>query len=1147
MAKKYTIKEILVERAPGFQRSRFPEIKTLTSSLNVIWGPNGIGKTTLAKSLFSLLWKQNRAEKFEVVGNLACEDELWKSEVREGSLTQIRLSDDQKIALPGRNDEMSNIYWFSLSDFLSGEGNRPEFHQKVYQEMQGGVNIEQAAVEAGAIDKFTVGRKNIIRSVKSAKIEYGSARKKQAEVQELSEKIEETKALIKSIEDSKSQLVYHEKALEFTRLNQTIRACEQKKGDFSKQIQNVTEYSYDKFEQLSTGFKSKIKEVEGFETAIERLKEKIENCKVTPEQLKNPSIVTHLNEMISDFELKDREKKDSKSAFQKIENQLKVWEGEHDWLTSKLPNKGKLIAAIDTLKQFSNDFESLRSQLAAMGVYKDLLGPKVEIDNTTDKLNELKTRIGDLLEKYITYESLQKGIELLPGVRKRIILWVTLILFVSLGLSVVFHPLFSLLAMFVPVLIWRVLPSRRQNSDVADAFKTLQDTQKKVNGLLEDFGWTISEELNPEELSSKLREIETRIGAIESGIKKNAERDVAEEKYNIAQKKLKNRFSDWEEACRDIGLDPNNPKLDGAQFFNFTNHLKKWIELIAEKETAKVSLNESEKDFTIALTRLKNFLNFDQDDKQQLMAEAKSLIDRIGNARTFIESLNDEKRKHILSCEDRAKAEEKLQEFWVKMDIDPPDDNLLRSLSGKRKEWDQINQEIEFAYGKIESLKESYPISLKISSEKSSEEIQSSIDELTEKITVLPKLYEGLTNLKSSYNNFVEGSSLATAERKYKQALHNLEQLRQEQVFGRIVDMISKKIETESRSSEVPEVLKHASSWLERITSNRYQLRANRDEFFAYDTVLKENLSLEQLSDGTRVQLLFAIRMGFISVQEMSTDLRMPIFMDELLANSDEEKALKIISAIREIARNRQVFYFTAQADEVEKFRQHAKDVFSDISLANLFKVSQVLQNPLIQHLHVLPDIPKPKEDYYEYGKTLEVSAQSLWDEIEELHSWYLFNDSDLLFQDLTEGRVRIGQLNSSDEQIAIRIDLLRDAQALARIGRCRSLSISDLANAPIGLNTKAQYWRDIKHVLEKQHGSGDALKVALHNGSIQRVNKKKQEILDWMVENGFLSEENKMSIDQILGSLIGTHAFLSQQSDDYQVIERYLHQVISE
>jgi hypothetical protein len=311
---------------------------------------------------------------------------------------------------------------------------------------------------------------------------------------------------------------------------------------------------------------------------------------------------------------------------------------------------------------------------------------------------------------------------------------------------------------------------------------------------------------------------------------------------------------------------------------------------------------------------------------------------------------------------------------------------------------------------------------------------------------------------------------------------------------------------------------------------------------------LKENLSLEQLSDGTRVQLLFAIRMGFITVQEMSTDLRMPIFMDELLANSDDERALKIIAAIREIARDRQVFYFTAQADEVEKFRQYAEDVFSDIPLANLFKESQIVQNPLVPYLHVLPNIPAPIEDYYEYGKTLGVSAQSLWDNIEELHSWYIFSASEVLFQYLTDGRVRIGQLDSSNEQLTHRIGLLGEAQALARIGRCRSLSLGDLEEASIGLNTKAQYWKDIEHFLDERHGSGEALIAALYNGSIKRVNEKtKQDIYDWMVENGFLSEEEKMSIEKILESLIGTHVSLTIQSDDYQVVERYLHQVISD
>jgi len=1146
MNNQFTIKEILIERAPGFLRGRFPEIKCLNSSLNVIWGPNGIGKTTLAKSLFSLLWKQKKTEKIEGIGHLECGEELWKSVVRDGSLTQVRLSDDLLIPLPGRNDEMSDMYWFSLSDFLSGDANRTEFHQKVYHEMQGGVDIDQAAENAGAIKKFTSGTNSFIKTAKSAKSQYKETLKLQAKVNELSEKIEKTKNEINSLEDSKKQQVHYEKALELKELNQTILNHKQEKEGFPKQIQNVSEYTYEKYEQLRDNLNKKIKENEKIKEEISRLEEMIKSCKVTAEELNNPSFESLLNELVSDLEEKNRENGERKKTFLTIESRLKAWEEEHRWLTAQLPIKDKLITSLDKLKQLSNDFESLRSKLAAMEFYTSFLGPKEEFKDTSELLRELKTRTCDLLEKYIAYESKQKGIELLPGVKKQLIIGVTLILLLALGLSMVYHPLFSLLSLFIPIVTWKVLPSKKQKSDVTDALDVLQGTQNKVNELLLALGGYPFEELNPEELSSLLREIEIQISSIEVGKMMNSERDAAEERYYIAQENLRNRYTEWEEACQDIGINPDNPKLDGAQFFNFSTHLKQWIDLIADREAAKASLDDAKNNFNVAMKHLNDFLNFDSDDIQQLLAEAKSLINRVEKACNYTDNLKSENKKLELVLGDRKDIENTLQEFWIEMDINPPNEDLLKLLSGRRKEWDRINQEIEFTNGRIESLKEEYPEAFRIYSEKSSEEIEAINRELTSKIEELPNLYDNLTDLRSSYKKLVEGSSLAIAEREYHQALHDLERLRQEQVLGRIVNMIATKVEIESRSFEVPEVLRQASSWLERITANRYQLRVNKDEFYAYDTVVKDNLSLEQLSDGTRIQLLFAIRMGFITVQEMSTDIRMPIFMDELLANSDDERALKIIDAVKEIAQNRQVFYFTAQADEVEKFRQHATEVFSDLSLDNLFKFSQVERYPLIQHVHIAPDLPKPNEDYYAYGNTLGVSSQSLWMMIEELHSWYLFNDGEVLYKYLTDGRVRVGQLDSSDEQIARRIDILRDAQRLARIGRCRSLTMGDLAESSIGLNTAAQYWQDIEQVLNDHQGSGKALMTALNDGSIKRVNTKtKQDIYDWMVENEFLTEEKEMNIDQILSNLLSIHASLTIKSDDYQIIERYLHQVI--
>ena len=51
--------------------------------------------------------------------------------------------------------------------------------------------------------------------------------------------------------------------------------------------------------------------------------------------------------------------------------------------------------------------------------------------------------------------------------------------------------------------------------------------------------------------------------------------------------------------------------------------------------------------------------------------------------------------------------------------------------------------------------------------------------------------------------------------------------------------------------------------------------------------------------------------------------MKVPLILDETLGNSDERRAQEIIDAAMEICRDgRQVFYFTAQQDEVSKWRQ---------------------------------------------------------------------------------------------------------------------------------------------------------------------------------------------------------------------------------
>ena len=64
MAKRYWIKDIAIRRAPGFTERTFHPVEGLSPQLNVIWGPNGIGKTTLAKCMRSVLWERDKDGEF---------------------------------------------------------------------------------------------------------------------------------------------------------------------------------------------------------------------------------------------------------------------------------------------------------------------------------------------------------------------------------------------------------------------------------------------------------------------------------------------------------------------------------------------------------------------------------------------------------------------------------------------------------------------------------------------------------------------------------------------------------------------------------------------------------------------------------------------------------------------------------------------------------------------------------------------------------------------------------------------------------------------------------------------------------------------------------------------------------------------------
>jgi uncharacterized protein YhaN len=120
--------------------------------------------------------------------------------------------------------------------------------------------------------------------------------------------------------------------------------------------------------------------------------------------------------------------------------------------------------------------------------------------------------------------------------------------------------------------------------------------------------------------------------------------------------------------------------------------------------------------------------------------------------------------------------------------------------------------------------------------------------------------------------------------------------------------------ETRSRyeRERQPDVVRAAEGHFERITGGRYAriVAPPGDASVRVETEGGESRVTDELSRGTGEQLYLALRFGLIEEFARHGE-PLPVVMDDILVNFDEERAARAASAIRELASRHQVLYFT--------------------------------------------------------------------------------------------------------------------------------------------------------------------------------------------------------------------------------------------
>ena len=217
------------------------------------------------------------------------------------------------------------------------------------------------------------------------------------------------------------------------------------------------------------------------------------------------------------------------------------------------------------------------------------------------------------------------------------------------------------------------------------------------------------------------------------------------------------------------------------------------------------------------------------------------------------------------------------------------DDNLIYSDYEVEKAESDISNITEKMKLLIESKKENEMLMSRILEEKTLDEIESEI--------------------------FVRGEELKEAYIKYDKLM----------LMKEIINIADEQFKEKNQ----PDVLKNASSYLKKITGNKYShIMVEESDGEVSSIFIKNNntnkrieATKDKLSKGTLHQLYLALRMSLIDHLDKDNE-KLPICFDELLVNWDDSRLGNNLVLLKEICKKRQVFMFTCHdwlATKIEK------------------------------------------------------------------------------------------------------------------------------------------------------------------------------------------------------------------------------------
>jgi DNA repair exonuclease SbcCD ATPase subunit len=280
------------------------------------------------------------------------------------------------------------------------------------------------------------------------------------------------------------------------------------------------------------------------------------------------------------------------------------------------------------------------------------------------------------------------------------------------------------------------------------------------------------------------------------------------------------------------------------------------------------------------------------------------------------------------------------------------------------------------------------------------------------------ELNRRIARIHARHEDLLRRRELETLSSQWEQQRQSLDEELDQHLLTGAARALIEDVRIAHQADNEPPALARAGAWFNRFTRHRYRLQFDDSRFIAVATRSNRRTQLNELSTGTRVQLLLAVRLAWIEQAEKGSE-SLPVFMDEVLTTTDPDRYQAVVESVQEIAvGGRQMFYLTAQTDDAHAWSEWAREGPSPhlIDMADVRR-GQIEPLQYSMPVGVMPasDIPDPGgRDPLNWADEVGVEAIDPWQSPGQLHVFHILHDRlDLTVRLMKLDLARLGELEA--------------------------------------------------------------------------------------------------------------------------------------